>query len=122
MEQFLVFPDQRIGGEDEHIAVQVPALKELSSIAERFNTMTARLRERELRLKKARQKWETVFRAIGGPAMVLSPDFRIVEHNEILQDMFESEYPDKTMPGIRGKKCFEKSVFQMDSELKLIFL
>ncbi len=97
---------ERIGVSDEYITVKTPALREISSIAQRFNLMTVRLREREQGLRQARQKWETVFRVIGGPAMVLSPDYRILEYNETLRDLLVSKYPDSKPSNIKGKKCF----------------
>ncbi len=97
---------ERIGVSDQYITVKTPALREISSIARRFNLMTVRLREREQRLRQARQKWETVFRAIGGPAMLLSPDYRILEYNETLRDLLAAKYPDNEPSDIKGKKCF----------------
>ena len=98
---------ERIGGGDGRITVKTPALKEISVIAERFNLMTQRLREREEWLQRARQKWETAFRAIGGPAMVLSKDFTIVEYNETLHDLLCKDGEHGNMPEIRGRKCYE---------------
>ncbi len=98
---------ERIAGGDGHIKIKTPALKEISGIAERFNLMTQRLREREEGLQRARQKWETVFRTIGGPAMVLSKDFTILEYNETLHDLLASKCTDGKMPRIKGRKCYE---------------
>ncbi len=99
---------KRIADGDDHITLETPALKEISTIAQSFNIMTERLREREQGLQEARQKWETVFRAIGGPAMVLSTDYTITECNERLAEVLspDDDDPDKGSK-FRGKKCYD---------------
>ena len=100
---------RRIADGNDHITLETPALKEISTIAQSFNIMTRRLREREEGLREARRKWETIFKAIGGPAMVLSRELNITEHNQRLNDLilFEDKEQDGNHINIKGRKCYE---------------
>ncbi len=55
--------------------------EEISKVARQVSRMAEQLKNREEKLIDAKKKWQSAFQAIGGPVVLLSPEFNILECN-----------------------------------------
>jgi len=96
----------RPGGIREWVEIFAFPLQDLGSgqingVLEYVRIITAR-KQAEEALRQARQEWEEIFQAIGHPTMILDPELGIIDANRATLAALG-----KTMPEIRGRKCYE---------------
>jgi PAS domain S-box-containing protein len=59
-------------------------------------------RQAESELCRARQDWQRIFPAIGNPALILDPEYRIIEANDAVLEL-----TGKSLDELRGMKCWQ---------------